>query len=100
MKVNQVIAIVAAMFVVIGGCGIAYTQSNNIYPTVFEVVEINESEDIIYLVDVNGNEWIWNGVEDWQVGDIAAAIMNNNNTEIIYDDDIIQLQYVGQRKEI
>ena len=95
MKVNQVIAIVAAMFVVIGGCGIAYTQSNSIYSTVFEVVEINESEDIIYLVDVNGNEWIWNGVEDWQVGDIAAAIMNNNNTEIIYDDDIIQLQYVG-----
>lgn len=95
MKVNQVIAIVAAMFVIIGGCGIAYTQSNNIYPAVFEVVEINESEDIIYLVDVNGNEWIYEGVEDWQVGDIATAIMNNNNTEIIYDDDIIQLQYVG-----
>lgn len=93
MKVNQVIAIVAAMFVVIGGCGIAYTQSNNIYSAVFEVAEIDESEDIIYLVDVNGNEWIWDSVEDWQVGDIATATMNTNGTEIIYDDIIVNLRY-------
>ena len=93
MKVNQVIAIVAAMFVVISGCGIAYTQSSNIYSTVFEVVEINESEDIIYLVDVNGNEWIWEGAKDWEVGDFAAATMSTNETDNIYDDTIIDLKY-------
>ena len=93
MKINHVIAIVAAMFVIISECGIAYTQSNNIYPTVFEVVEIDESEDIIYLVDVNGNEWIWEGVEDWQVSDIAAATMDTNGTDNIYDDTIINLKY-------
>ena len=93
MKVNQVIAIVAVMFVVIGGCGIAYTQSSNIYPAVFEVVEINESKDIIYLVDVNGNEWIWEGAEDWEIGDFAAATMNTNGTEVIYDDIIVELRY-------
>lgn len=93
MKVNQVIAIIAIMFVVIGGCGIAYTQSNNIYPVTFEVVEINESEDIIYLVDVNDNEWIWEGAEDWDIGDYATATMNTNGTENIYDDIIVELRY-------
>ena len=62
------------------------------YAQVFEVVEIND--DLVYLIDSNGNEWIWEGAEDWEVGDFAAAIMNTNGTDDIYDDIIVNLKYI------
>lgn len=65
------------------------------YPKTFIVYEIDRTDDIIYLMDANGNEWIYEGCEDWQAGDVAAATMNNNGTPSIYDDEITQLQYSG-----
>lgn len=88
MKLNYVLAIVALMFLLILSCGIAYSQT---YPQVFEVVEIDN--DLVYLTDWDGNEWVWEGAEDWDVGDYAAAIMDSNGTDNIYDDIIIDLRY-------
>jgi len=88
MKLNYVLAIVALMFLLILSCGIAYSQT---YSQVFEVVEINN--DLVYLTDWNGNEWVWEGAGDWDVGDYAAAIMDTNGTDNIYDDIIIDLRY-------
>ena len=72
MKFNYVLAIVALMFLLILSCGIAYS---------------------VYLTDWDGNEWVWEGAEDWDVGDYAAAIMDTNRTDNIYDDIIIDLRY-------
>lgn len=89
MKFTIVIAITAFLFVLIFGCGIAYSQ---FYPQVFEVVDIDN--DLVYLNDWSGHQWIWEGAEDWEIGDFAAAIMGTNGTESIYDDIIIKLRYV------
>lgn len=75
-------------------CGILYnaaTQANVEYSQVLEVVEVND--DLVYLIDCNGNEWIWEGTENWKVGDFAAATMSTNGTNNIYDDAIIELKY-------
>lgn len=91
MKFNQVMALVMVMFFAIFAGGVVHTQNTMEYSQVLEVVEIEN--DLIYLVDWDGNEWIWEGAEDWAIGDYAAATMNTNGTEIIYDDIIVNLRY-------
>lgn len=91
MKFNQVMALVMIMFFAIFASGVIHTQATMKYSQVLEVVEIEN--DLIYLVDWNGNEWIWEGAEDWDIGDYATATMNTNGTEIIYDDIIVNLRY-------
>lgn len=66
-----------------------------IYPQTFVVNDINYEQDILILTDFNENDWIWVGIEDFYIGDIVAAIMDDNDTEIIFDDTIITLQYAG-----
>ena len=69
---------------------------NNIYPQTFIVSDIDKANDIVYLETPSGMIYTWQGVEDWMIGDIASAIMNNNKThQNITDDKIIKLQYAG-----
>ena len=91
MKFNQVIALVMVMFFTIFAGGVVHTQTIMEYSQILEVVEIEN--DLIYLVDCDGNEWIWEGAENWDIGDYTTATMNTNGTEVIYDDIIINLKY-------
>lgn len=65
------------------------------YPLCGIVIEVNYAEDYIAIEDFTGNVWEWEGAEDWHEGDIAAMIMHDNNTEIIYDDIIMDITYNG-----
>lgn len=71
------------------------TARAEIYPQTFVVGNVDYEHDIMTLVDCNENEWECYGIEDYNIGDIIAAIMNDNNTEIIFDDEIIDLRYAG-----
>lgn len=59
------------------------------------VESINHEENYITIVDNSGNAWEWEGVEDWQENDIAVMMMNNNGTEKITDDIIMNIKYTG-----
>lgn len=72
---------------------LSVSASAEIYPQTFVVSNIEN--DVIVLVDYNENEWIWEGAEDYTIGDIVAAIMDDNNTITIYDDAIVTLRYAG-----
>ena len=72
-----------------------FTAYAEIYPQTLVVNDINYGQDVLILTDFNGNDWIWVGVEDFCVGDIVAAIMDDNDTKIIFDDTIITLRYAG-----
>lgn len=74
---------------------IVTTATAEVYPQTFLVMEVDYSNDIVTMIDFNGNEWIIEGAEDWMEGDIASAIMEDNNTITIYDDEIITLRYSG-----
>lgn len=69
--------------------------ASHIRPLCGVVVEVNYKEDYIAIEDFTGNVWEWEGVEDWQEGDIAALIMDDNGTENIFDDIILDIQYCG-----
>ena len=60
---------------------------------------VNHEQDFMVLVDYNGNEWIYEGVEDFDCGDIVAAIMEERGTPTIYDDEIIMIRYAGYMKD-
>lgn len=71
------------------------TACAEIYPQTFFVNDIDRAQDVLILIDFNGNEWLWSGIEDYEKGDIIAAIMEDNGTKIIYDDIIINIRYSG-----
>ena len=75
--------------------GFCNTDTMTEYPETFIVVAVDEDHDFITLMDFNGFTWTWYGVDDWMIGDIAAAIMDSNGTEFIADDEIIMLKYSG-----
>lgn len=86
------IFVIVALFTLIAIFSIAHAE---IYPQTFIVDSINHAQNYIVLVDFNGNEWIWEGVEDFECGDIVAAIMAERGTPTIYDDEIIMIKYAG-----
>lgn len=89
MKKILTIIILSVMVTVLPA---AYAE---IYPQAFIVNAIDPAQDAVILMDSNGNEWIWFGIEDYYVDDIVAAIMDDNGTEAIYDDTIIMMRYSG-----
>ena len=66
------------------------------YPKTMTVVKVDCARDTVTCEDCNGNLWQFEGVEDWQRGDIVSAIMYGNETEIIYDDEIVSVRYGGK----
>ena len=93
------IAVVAAL---IGGIILWGNRPANIgenlvngwyYAKSVHVVEIDRDADVVTFEDCNGNLWDWEGVEDWEVGDNAALLMNSKGTEKIFDDEIISAKF-------
>lgn len=71
------------------------TEPPKDYPQTFIVIAVDHETDLLTLEDFNGYTWHYEGAEDWFPGDIAAAIMSDNGTTILYDDTIQQLRYTG-----
>lgn len=63
------------------------------YAMTCEVVELDRENNLMILVDANGFEWAWEGIEDWQIGDCASMLMDNNGTAEIFDDVILSMNY-------
>lgn len=82
----------AMALVLVPFVGVAYAD---IYPTTVIIREIDHMNDLVICEDYNGNEWIFEGVEDWDVDDIVSMIMNDMGTETIEDDEIIMMRYSG-----
>lgn len=89
--IKTIVAILTIAGILFGFAACAWADQ---YPRTFFVEAIDPNSDIVTFSDVNGQTWEWFGVEDWIVNDMAAAIMDDNNTpSTIYDDIIIKLYY-------
>ena len=71
---------------------ISYNQ-NHIYAQITKVVETDTRHDEVICVDEQGNEWIFTGIEEWQVDDIAIMVMDDHKTEKVEDDTIITVTH-------
>lgn len=78
---------------------ISANTNEEIYPRTMMVNEINIETNTVVLTDSVGYEWKFEGVEDWEVGDICSCIMNSNGTENIEDDIIVNTKYNGRMED-
>lgn len=78
-------------------CGaFASTEApENLYPQTFVVVSVDYSENLVTVKDFNGFLWQFYGTEDWIENDICSAIVYDNGTESIFDDEIVSIHYTG-----
>ena len=53
------------------------------------VYYIDEAEDTVTFIDGCGFIWAIKGVFDWETGDLAALLMDNNGTSGTIGDDIV-----------
>ena len=67
----------------------------SIYPNAGRIESVDEKTDTFRIVDDAGDIWEMYGIEDFQVGDNVAMIMDTNGTEnTIYDDIILSVRYL------
>ncbi len=66
------------------------------YPNAGIITKTDWETDTVYVTTFfDDNVWTFEGIEDFSIGDIVALIMDNVNTDIIYDDVIIMVKYLG-----
>lgn len=95
IKIAKLVAIELLLVCAVLMVATAGNEQSKIYPTTMYVTEIREELDAVILTDTAGNEWEFCGIEDWAIGDICACIMDDNGTEGIEDDRIIDTRYNG-----
>ena len=71
----------------------ALVASLSIYPSTMVVTNI--SGDVVTMETATGHQYEMVGADDWMVGDMVAAIMDDNGTEDVTDDAIVMAHYVG-----
>lgn len=69
--------------------------NENLYPLCGTVVDVDYYDNTVVFQTANGNRFQFYGCEDWEEGGTAAAIMDNNGTETVYDDIIMMVRYCG-----
>ena len=73
-----------------------FTLSHNTYPMAMQVVAFERETDTVVCCDATGLEWAFYGIEDWEVGDLVIAMMDDNGTrETLVDDIITDVTYSG-----
>lgn len=65
----------------------------DVYSTLFKVEKVDRIEDVAILVDCTGHEWLYTEPEDMEEDDFYTAVMDDNGTELVYDDVIISIRY-------
>lgn len=94
VKVALVCALIYVLLVV-GVCGLVSSAYAETYALTTVVVSLDYDADVVEVQDFNGNVWAFDGCEDWQLLDVCSMTMDDNDTEIIYDDAIINCRYDG-----
>ena len=84
--------LIALTLALIALCGVATAE---LYPETARVVEVDYIADTVTVETFNGFLFVFEGCEDYTVGDGVALIMEDNGTEKVFDDEIVIAQYCG-----
>lgn len=92
MKKSVVIALLCG----IAGIAVGFFSSTAInneetYPQTAIVTEIDGNT--VEVTDGVGNSWLWEGAEDYQLGDCVSMIMDSHGTPVVFDDSILKMKY-------
>lgn len=65
------------------------------YPRVGTVCAFDTENDVVIVEDLVGILWGIEGIEDLEIGDRIAMVMDDNGTMEVYDDIICTIRYIG-----
>lgn len=65
------------------------SHKSNIYSATMIVSEVSTTFDMVEISTSTNIHYVFEGAEDWTVGDFVAVTMNNNGTPADITDDII-----------
>lgn len=65
------------------------------YPNGGMVIDLIYEDDIVVFEDGAGLTWSFFGIEDYEVGDLVACIFWDADTPNIFDDEILDVRYIG-----
>lgn len=66
------------------------------YPRTAVVTDLDYDNDLVIITDWAGFDWVMEGIEDWQVGDLVSLLMYDCGTpDTIFDDEIVMAYYGG-----
>lgn len=100
-KATALVAVVVLFTVLFGGLFYgALAEEEDVvegyYPLTAVVVDLDYDEDVLILEDGAELVWEFEGIEDFEIGDIVSLLMWDNNTpDSIYDDVILLVYYSG-----
>lgn len=90
---KTLITLVVLTAILLATC--ASQTSAELYPTTFIVINVSWGDNTVTFMDFNGFTWTIEGSEDWVVGDMASAVMYDNDTILVMDDIILCVHYEG-----
>lgn len=68
---------------------------NGLYPRTAAVAGFDYDRDVVIATDWAGLEWEFEGIEDWEIGDLVSLMMYDNGMPNTILDDEIMLAYYG-----
>lgn len=93
---KKFVASVLALALCVALCATATAAYEGLYAKSAVVVEVDYESNVVTVKDYSNNLWMFEGCEDWLVGDLCAMVMHDNNTPTtIYDDVIVNVRYEG-----
>ena len=87
---KKFVALIAALILILS-VGIASAETYQVYGRVCGIVY----EEDFFLVYANGNVWELSGVDEWKYNDIVLLDFDDEETENLYDDEILDIHYLG-----
>lgn len=92
-KLTSIITIISIMA---GSSGNTFFKAyEDVYPETAIVTETDLETDLVTVETLNGNLFQFEGIEDYQTGDIVSMIMDSNKTPEVTDDIILSVKYSG-----
>ena len=84
---------ITAIIIAIMLTAMCVTACADLYPETAKVIDVTYDEDIVTVVIFTGFIFTFYGCEDWYMDDCVSLIMEDNGTELVYDDEIVMAQY-------
>jgi len=88
MKIATIATIITIIIIALFGIATA-----EVYPETARVVELDYTEDTVTVETFNGHMFVFEGCEDYALDDCVSLIMEDNETELVYDDEVVKAQY-------
>ena len=98
---KKLVAVLVALVLVagsmVGGYYIGKSKAlSHVYPRTAVVTALEYDTDSVVVTDAVGYVWAFYGIENYEVGDMVSLIMNDNGTETITDDSVVDALYGGE----